>query len=236
MGEREYGMYSKRVYGGGYTRSGRTFKKAKTSVSQSDHNKLLRLQRVVSALKPELKYAQTALTNTNIGAAGQIAYLTPVAQGTDYNQRVGNKIRCKWLHLNIEVQGWTNSTSGFYGDVFIVKDKMNQGVLPTAVGAVPAILTTGDPGTSFLNRADNDRFVVLKKFRFCSNAFGSGGVPNGVAQEYKIYLNDMPMDFETSAGAIAGASKNALFIVFITNDSGSAADFYTTSELCFSDV
>jgi len=228
-------MYSKRTYGG-VTRSGKPFKRAKTSVSQSDHQKLIRLQRVVSALKPELKYAQTAVANTNIGGAGQISYITPIGQGTDYNQRVGNKVRCKWLNIGIEVLGWSSTSTGFRGDVYVIKDKMNQGALPTATGASPAVLTTADPGTAFLNRQDNDRFVVLHKFKFGSNSFGSGGPLGGVCQEKMIYLNDMPMEFEGTSAAVASASKNSIFLVLITNDSASAADFYTVAELCYSDV
>jgi len=230
-------MYSKRVYGG-VTRSGKPFKRAKTSVSQSDHQKLLRLQRVVSALKPELKYVQNAVALTNVSSStGSIGYLSGCAQGTNFNQRIGNKVRAKWLNFGVEVFGWGGAgASGFRASVYIIKDKLNQGVLPTTVGAVPAILTSADPGVSFVNRGDPDRFVVLHKFNFTANSFLAGGPQSGVYQEKMLYLNDMPIEYEGTANTIGSAGKNALFCCIISNDTSDTVDFYTTAEICYSDI
>jgi len=224
-------MYSKRTYGGPLTRSAKRYK---TRVSQSDHAKLLRLQRTVAALKPETKWFQLSTAANNVVAAtGQIALISGIAQGITENTRVGDSIRAGWLDVRCFMQQQP-TTSGYVMRVDIVKDKQNDQGFPVVSGA-GGVLTNVDPTVSFQNRVLDERFKILHTFYFHSNEWGFAGTGAGAQQNCRLKL-DMPMTFSGTGATVGSASKNALFAVFTTNDSSNVSDVDLSTELSFTDV
>jgi len=220
-------MYTKRTYGGPVTRAAKRYK---TKVSQSDHAKLLRLQRTVAALKPETKYLQLQSQNNNVTSAGVVAYLSGIAQGVTDATRVGDSIRAQWLDVSIHTEQMT--TPGYIFRVDIVKDKMNDQGFPT----VSQIFTSADPTANFVNRLFDQRFKILQTYWFSSNAWLSGGQEAAVVKNGRLSLGNMPIEFTGTGATIASAGKNALFIVITTNDGSSTMDIAVNCELAFTDV
>lgn len=93
-----------------------------------------------------------------------IQNLTPLAQGTDINQRIGNKVRPYSIYLRAVFSGALNSfISGPFSTsirMMIVQDMNEDGIAPVAGD----ILSTGNNTVSHLNWENsiiNKRFKVL---------------------------------------------------------------------------
>jgi len=223
---------SKRTYGGGLSGRSGPSKYRKTSPSIS--GKILRLQRTVAALRPEVKQLQTVTTISNLAqATGNIAYISGVAQGTTDASRIGDTIRPKYLNVS---QYFINpgATAGFYS-TFVVLDKESNGVVPVISGTAQAVFSTFNNTEVFTNPSTEKRFKILKRFDVSSASHLSGAPGGSLVQHARIPLSGM-MHFHDTSSAQTGAGKNALYLITITNDSTNVADFSLTSQLGFTDV
>lgn len=224
---------SKRAYGGpGRSYNTRSFKSRKTS--SSDHAKLLRLQRTVAALKPEVKRLFTLVAITNLpSATGSISYISGIAQGVFNTERVGDSVRPIRLDVRFNMVG-ANAGTGFLYSLFIVKDKTSNGTVPSVAGT-GGVLTSANSVTAFQNELTKSRFQILKRVDVSSNTytFGTPGVHPFSSHSFKL---SSPMNYQDTSGGQTGANTNALYLIVISNDGTDVADFSLQSELHFTDV
>lgn len=100
------GRFSKYAWNKRRTRSG--------SSKKGRYLKLFsRFTAPMARLKPELKYADAAVTGQVNGGQSFTNALSIIslAEGTDYNQRIGNRIRSKSLRIRLYVKDYSNQTS-----------------------------------------------------------------------------------------------------------------------------
>lgn len=113
---------------------------------------------------PERKKQDMLVAFTNVSAT--TAYVTSlynnIAQGTQSNQRVGDRVTIK--AVDFEANCKMNQTTGTaFMDVFLVWDKEPAGTITTA----GTIFSTNATNLTYTNVATTDRFVILRREQLC---------------------------------------------------------------------
>lgn len=235
MGEREFGMYRRRVYGGPsgspYSRSA---KRARTAAPLTA--KVQALQRKVALLRPETKVLQTLVSATNVSdIAGSITYISGVAQALTDTGRIGDRIRVTSVSGSISMYNQFSAAAGLLYSVFIVKDMDSNGAIPTISGAAQSILTSFNSRTAFPQTGTVGRFKILARRDFGSNAANSGGPQSGTYQTFNIKMNHT-LTYRDTSSAQTGAGKNALYMVVITDDTIDSVDLVAPITITYTDV
>lgn len=131
------------------------------------------ISRQVSVLKDDIEVknivtqqALMAQTDNTI----QNAHLTAIAEGTEYNQRVGREIKIRGIRLRFTVRGGDNDVGPQASRVMIVKSNDPQGNAPTGLELLESYDQT-DNAYSSVNSDYNSDYVGKKRF---NNAEDSG--------------------------------------------------------------
>lgn len=165
------------------------------------------LSKQVSFLKgivnAEKKYFPNTI-NYNVSNTGNIACLNDIAQGSDYFERNGNSILCKYItgKLSMEINASATST---VCRVIVFEDLSNQNQTP----AVTDVLSTASP-RALTNPLNTDRFnILVDKF------FGlSPAIPNKCIKYY-IPINK---HIHFAGAGNASFEKNSIFILYISDE------------------
>lgn len=165
---------------------------------------------------PELKFLDTTISSV-MTATGSVpatgGQLNLIAQGTTESQRIGRKVVIKSIHILgtcLSVFGVTAAPAAV-AYMVLVWDKQCNG----AAAAVTDVFTSADLSTSLPNMANNERFIIIKRFKFrmypqagVSGAFGDLSIP------IKYYRKcNIPVEFSSTTGAITEIKSNNLFLL-----------------------
>jgi len=165
-------------------------------------------------LNAEIKYVYTSISGTVTSTSGY-TLLNGIAQGTDYNQRVGNSIRL----LGFDFRGHvTCNGSGSIAQlirVIIGIDLQSDGALPTDTQlAEGGVLTVDVPVPSVLKAPDRfalfyDRVMTLSTTVQTAHVL-SERLDNLVA-------NNVHTLFDLTTGVIGAISRGALFCAMVSD-------------------
>lgn len=224
------GFPIKRYGGSSGPYNSRPIKRSK--VSSSDHTKLVRLQRTVNSLKPEVKCAQFTGSFANVvGGTGAIDYLSQVAQGVTKGARLGDQIRV--TRLQMRIQGTAPvANSSVVNRIIIVRDKSQVGGTPSISGGVTSIFSSGN-STALQLPNNMDRFVVMKDLYYGPNEQVLGNKSGEFYIDMKLNL---VTDYISTGSTAANSSKNAMYIIVLTDDTTNVQDWTWTVNLHFTDV
>jgi len=250
MGEMAYGIFKK-----GYKRA-KTAKSTSVvpvSLKQAETNlasKVVKLEKLVRGLKPEVKYIDVSLSTTNVPTTGTVIHLTPVAQGTAVNARVGDLISTLWWEVNFQVRFTDSVLTSVSQDpcfrFYVIRDNQQQpDTAPTAAQLVdnPAL-----PPIQLLElqSAMQRRFNVLfdsKPQILCPGIFSVSTPNTSIVFPFKTQFNlhrkcKGQVRFNGANGT--DQQKGALYLVVCSNmvDAGAAAtfDFSGTSRVAYTDA
>lgn len=225
------------------------------SAKQAEINlasKVVRLEKLVRGLKPEVKYIDTSLTTSNVPTTGTVIHFTSVAQGTAINTRVGDAIRCLWFQINFQalfsesILISTNESPTFR--FYVVQD------LQQAPDTAPTLGTLVDnPGTPNIQllevqSAMQGRYKVLfdSKPQVCSPGIQSGigatTLNNSVSIPMRAQWNftkKFASIIRYNGAASTDQQKGALYIMVSSNMVQTATacfDFSGTARVAFTDV
>jgi len=235
MGEFEYGMYRKRVYGGP-TRGAYSgcAKRSRTVAPLSA--KVKALQKKVALLRPETKVLQTTVNVTNVtDTVGSITYLSGVAQALTDTGRIGDKIHVTNISGAISAYNNVAAANNYIYSVFIIKDSDSNGVVPVISGTAQAMFTSFNARLAFTQTGTTERFKILARHDFAANAAALGGPQSGTFQKFNIKLNHT-LTYRDTSSAQTGAGKNALYMVIITDDTADVVDFVAPVAIEYVDV
>lgn len=219
------------------TRSGFVRRRSSNSMQsnkKTTEQRLLTLTRKVNALNPELKSYQVSGSFTNVtAAAGQIGYVSSVAQGADVFNRIGDKIQAKELTIYFKPTGGdTGNFQDLYG-VYLIKDLESNGVVPVVSGTAQSIFANPGPLQAIINTNVKDRFKMVKRWVYAGVAVAVGN--QNPYHEFKCKLNHV-MNYHDATGAQTGAGKNAYYLVVLSDDAANTIDFSWYAELRFVDA
>lgn len=155
-----------------------------------------------------------------------------LAQGTNNQSRIGNKITIKQIELNMMLKTGSSSTTCSI-KCQVVYDKQpngavfNIGDLLNTVGGVYAPWATR-------NSINGQRFVVLKSFYVTLN-LNAAGVP--VEKLLRKYIKcNIPTQYGGNAGTIADITTGSLYLLFTSDQASTSSPSATgTIRLRFTD-
>lgn len=151
-------------------------------------------------------------------ASGSVQYVSGVATGTDYNNRIGRSIYYKRLELKVFLEPKITASSPT-GDIIrtvVVLDRQPNGSNPAA-----ADILQNNNYTEPYQVNNRDRFEVLyDKFLVCeANAYAASALTVGDPKfhylECVIPINQRAI-FSGTTAAVASVSSGAIFILFIS--------------------
>lgn len=194
----------------------------KTSVNQQ----LTQLKRKVARFTPETKMIQIGQSLPNVAdTTGGILYISGIAQGADFDDRLGSKVHAVMMELNVSVTS-TNSDVGTglneMFSLYLIKDAMGTGSLPAIAGTQNAVMASLSPLAGFVSPLNRDRFKILRQWD-TSAALLSNGTDLSV-QKWRVPLSGLT-EFTDTTASITGAQKNAYYLVALTNAPSDVVDF-----------
>lgn len=212
-------------------------KKQRTGGHPTLQGKVNRLQRVVNALRPELKVVAETDVFTNVpAAAGTIIYLTAIGQGSDIVNRIGDRISIKEIELNCELTGGTPAQPGGnltnFG-VYLIKDMESNGVIPVVSGTAQSIFSAAGTLQAMVQPSTRERFKIVRQWCHNTAELQGGNTPNH--WKWVVPCSGQTFYHDTTANQ-TGAGKNAYYLVCLSEDLGDTVDFAIFSQVRFTDV
>lgn len=161
----------------------------------------------------------------------QLALVNGIAQGTDFNQRIGRQSTMKSIIFNGNVFNLStaslNAFNGGYTRLVIIYDSQPNAALPSGTD----IFATNDPNSP-MNLNNRDRFQVLMDVRKQVSAFLMSATPAltagtpGNAYFKKYRKCNKETVFSGTLGTIANISTGAIYLAYITDAAVAAFDYY----------
>lgn len=182
--------------------------------------------------RAELKFVDTTAVNVNVTTSWQLFLVNGVAQGTDFNQRVGRKSSIKSVLFNGNAFPppviSANSAAGTYMRYVIIYDTQpNSGTLPTGTD----IFVNNDPNTA-MNLNNRDRFKVLMDVRKQMGSYTMSPAPaliagspqNAFWSKYKKC--NLETIFSGTAATLGSISTGAIYLCIIGDNPTTSVDYY----------
>lgn len=161
---------------------------------------------------PERKKQDFLQANTNVaGTAPFLASLyTGIAQGTQSNQRVGDRITVKSIDFEANVTQFSSTGSSFM-DVFLVWDKEPDQSITTAA----TIFTNANTNLTFTAVAATDRFVILRREQIAMDS-------SNIAKSIKWHV-PFDLGIKWAEGTGSPMSNDVLVVALCPGTSGGAS-------------
>lgn len=244
-------MYGKRSYGGEMVNRGKTASRPPRSKKYYRKGKV-GLKGLLIKTKPEQKEFQYVSGLNAVQQYGQFYIVNQVPQGTNYNQRIGNHIRAKYLRINWIA--WAPTSTYPFDDLrmIVVWDTSPNGTTgpqvynPTANSASTILDNTAAPIIAFKNTGlAGDRFLILKDERMTAQSQNPGVTSSNNNQfdtgrygTCYIPLRGQDMEYNTTTGGIP--TTGGLYICWVSANNYSTSSqngqFVFSSKLVFTDV
>jgi hypothetical protein len=169
-------------------------------------------------LNSEIKYIATTVTGTITNVSGY-SLLNGIAQGTDFNQRVGNSIRILGLDWFLQVYNQHADANQQYR-FWIIVDTQSDAAAPTDA-------TFAEGGTLNVNglvpyiKAAPDRYAILH-----DECFNIDAAVNAIHHSRRhldnLVAQDLHTLYELTTGVIAAISRGAIYFVHVSTDAANA--------------
>jgi len=233
-----------------------SFKKVVRRVSSKDveqmlAKKVMRLEKSVRMVKPEVKWFDADVSGTNVStAAGLVSHLTAIASGTGVGARVGNSIRITDIELNWLPSLASTSIDGTQANAgarfYIVQD--TQQVADTAPTGGLLVDQTSLPFTQLLNVLFQSEFKVLydsgpQNYNYSQGPIQLGGAAQGIVPEAAVFHRNIkiPCNIVTRYNGTGSGDiqRNGIYLFVYSNAliaAASSFDYFATSRVKFVDV
>lgn len=203
---------------------------------------------------PEVKFHDSAFGPTAI-VAGGITWtsLVLVPQGDDVEQRAGNKITTKYLHLRTDFQGSATALGDSFVRVIVFWDKAPNGFNPVVVDnlANSQALLDSNIGVlsgfyAYRNMRTANRYKIMSDttHKLEPHAVAGFNVATGattsVVPPHSFTIKNIRLGrsvvFSGSTNAITDLSLNGLYVAYLQNVTATFANVAGTSRITYTDV
>lgn len=188
----------------------------------------------------------TAVDNTTAAATHQIACLNTMAQGTDFTGRVGRKICCKSILLDIEFMPIIADSpeQGEIARVVLFWDLQSNGATTFTLSNLfldnSASATSGTTAPVNLNNRDRFKILMDKRIAFPACKYTANVVTAGspVAKNFKKYikLGSVTTTFNDVGTGVYGDVSSGALMLLVYGENGSAISFLYSARCRFIDA
>jgi len=171
----------------------------------------------------ELKYHDLQSTSA-LATTGTSIHLTGLAQGDDFDQRIGEEIVAKYLNMKLRFETSNLSVSSSQMRVLLFWDLQNNGVGPdvsTSVSIGTAVLDNATVTSTILcphNYRTKHRYKILMDRVYNMNPDGTG-VGKSLFVKRNLRLNGAKIKYQDSGATFASVTSRALWFMIIGNGS-----------------
>ena len=172
--------------------------------------------------RDELKFIDLAANATPWTTAGVVGILNGVAQGTDFNQRIGRSTSMKSILFRFNIEKTATDSEGCTCRCILFYDAQTNGVAPlvTDVLASASYLSP-------MNLNNRDRFKILADCFMGTDAYDGGGpiVAGTFTEQNKTIFKKFNLECQFSGtGATVGSiSTGGIFALFIASENNTLA-------------
>lgn len=165
----------------------------------------------------ELKYSETATSNTGVDNAGQILPLSDVVQGTTDSNRIGDSLKPHTLDVDISLQ----ASSDTFNNMRVIIFKWDRNTTDTTLAPINPIpqdilmqLNQDYAPMSATNWDRSSNFRVIRDVRVCLNP------TSNQSSRHRLFMNlDKYEKIDFSSATTYGIHK---YYIMIISDSGAA--------------
>jgi len=194
----------------------------KNNMKNTNDKRIAKLEQYINTHKGDVKYMQGVVSYTPT-TGGNNTYFSGLAVGDNAESRTGLRINLHSFHVNINYQMTASSNVR----IIIVRDLMNQGVVPGLLEVLENASVISPH--NYYNTIAQKRFIIHKDF---TRHFTVGGkLFDTSLNKFKL---DVPITYGGTGALIADARKNALFVYCVT-DTASAGTVAIFTRLDFTD-
>lgn len=187
------------------------------------------LNEIRRLINVEEKVLQTDNASASFDTTGTVYSLTTIAQGTDYDERIGNSIKLISLEINARI--FMNTSSGQTVYRFIVfRDLDGYGTAPTTSDLLDGGIGTSTAPMSFVDFLRRKRFSILFDERGTLSPQGERGVYVSVHMEHDghvLYLG--------TTAAAASNGKGSIYLAVLSDETTNAPTIAFQSRVIFTD-
>lgn len=164
----------------------------------------------------EKKVIDTAAVNHNCDTTGLVSLINGVAQGSDFNNRIGRKVTIKSVQLRGHFTSQDGEVADCYCRLLIVYDRQPNGALPSVTDVL-----TASTSVSFMNLNNRERFVILAEHSIAladksSLVAGDQWRGSPTTASVDIYRKvDLPVIFDGTGATIGDIQTGSLFVLSI---------------------
>lgn len=164
-----------------------------------------------------------AQTPTSPSSAGDTTHLSGIAQGSDEQQRNGNRILCKDLYMDLNFSKHASATETFLRCIIYV-DKENRGATPSTTDVLESASYA-----SMKNVDNTRRFTTLydKVFKLTTQF--------PITHLKKFFKLPFHMDFSGTGAPVANAKENHVFMLLISSEATNTPVILYSSKLSYYD-
>lgn len=184
----------------------------------------------------EEKFIESDSTPFTMAAAWTFqSNLFQIAQGTNANQRIGNKIYVKKIEFCFTMTPLSGlPLGGCMARTVVYHNKLCNGELPTAT-----TLFSADSISAFKNWVNNPKFTIMKDMmhsmvRTSDNAGAVSGAGPGMLAKFSIYPKQV-IDYDNNATLITDLLKHDYGIGYICSDA-TACQMRLRTRVIFTDA
>lgn len=220
---------------GYYTKLRSTISAGRGSVG----SQLKTVVRAINKQAPEIKYIDSTYNFANIGDPGTLTPFLAVSQGDTVGSRAGNSICVKHITLRMLLSRIYTGVpiADSFARVFIVRDKQGpDGVAPAVSDIFVGDAVTAMPALGLISRFD----VVFRSKLLNVNMIGADADGVTTIPPTQTGFVECDMDLSTvinfSGPNTTDYSKNMLYLVVMTTDTGDTVDLAGRGRTMFTDA
>lgn len=197
----------------------------------------IRRQPIARTVRPEKKVSDLAYATYVCNTTGTVTLLNGIAAGTDFNQRIGRRIRITDVMIQGILAPEDLTTDDCYCTIMLIHDSQPNQALATI-----ADIFSQANGTSFLNLNNRDRFKVLSTDRLTvgarSNTATVALAASPGTQPINRYIKtDILTTFDAATGTIADITSGAVLLVTLGDEpAGTAGAYFASTRVRFTDL
>lgn len=213
--------------------------------------KVMRLEKSVRLVKPEVKWFDADLSGTNVSTAnGLVSHFTAITSSTGVSNRIGNAIRLVEIELNWLPSLANTSVDGTQANAgarfYIVQD--TQQIADTAPTGGLLVDQPSLPFTQLFNVLFQSEFKILydsgpQNYNYSQGPIQLGGATQGIVPEAAVFHRNIkiPVNIVTRYNGTGSGDiqKNGIYLFVYSNcllAAASSFDYFATSRVKFVDV